>query len=176
MTTKREWFAAFRYIVPADFENWLEAQAREGWFCERVGQWSSIRMTFQKGEPAKYRYVADVQVHPRPDYLSTYEDAGWERVGQMASETLWRRKYEGERPEAFTDDASERARTLGFAGAAGIAAGVMAVGGLAALWASRYADMRSGDARQMLAAGIVFEAIAVAIAYAALRIRAKRER
>ncbi len=176
MTTKSEWFASFRYVVPADFENWLEAQARDGWLCERVGQWSSIRMTFRKGEPAKYRYVADVQVHPRPDYQSTYKDAGWERVGQMASETLWRRKYEGERPEAFTDGASERARTHGFAGAAGIAAGVMAVGGLAALWAWRYADMSSRDARQMLVAGIVFEAMAASIAIAALRIRIKRER
>jgi hypothetical protein len=176
MTTKREWFPAFRYVNPADFENWLEAQARDGWLCEHVGQWSSIRMTFRKGEPATYRYVADVQVRPRPDYVATYEDAGWERVGQMASETLWRRKYDGARPEAFTDVASERARTRGFAGAAGIAAGVMAVGGLATLWAWRYADISSGDARQMLAAGIVFEAVAVAIALVALRIRAKRER
>ena len=47
MTTKHEWFAAFRYVVPADFENWLEAQARDGWLCEHVGQWSSIRMTFR---------------------------------------------------------------------------------------------------------------------------------
>jgi hypothetical protein len=176
MTTKREWFAAFRYVAPADFEDWLEAQAREGWLCERVGQWSSIRMTFQKGEPAKYRYVADMQVRPRPDYRSTYEDAGWEYVGRMASEWLWRRRYEGARPEAFTDAETVRARTRGFAGAAGIAAGVMAAGGLAALLAWRFADMSAGDARQMLAAGILFEAIAVAIALAALRIRAQRER
>ena len=94
----------------------------------------------------------------------------------MASETLWRRKYEGERPEAFTDDASERARTHGFAGAAGIAAGVMALGGLAALWAWRYAGMSPGDARQMLVAGILFEAVAVAVAIAALRIRAASRR
>ena len=175
MSTKHEWFAAFRHTTPADFENWLEAQAREGWLCEHVGQWSSIRMTFERGEPATYRYVADVQVHPRPDYLSTYQDAGWERVGQMASETLWRRRYDGARPEAFTDAASKGARTRGFAGAAGVAAGVMAVGGLAALWAWRYADVSTGDARQMLAAGIVFEAVAVAIAIVALRIRRRAE-
>lgn len=175
MTTKREWFAAFRYIVPADLERWLEAQAREGWLCERVGQWSSIRMTLQKGEAAKYRYVIDMQVRPRPDYRSTYEDAGWEYVGQMASSWLWRRKYEGARPEAFTDAETVRARTDRFSSAAWVPVGIFVVGGLAALWAWRYADMSSGDARQMLAAGIVFEAIAVAIAYAALRIRAKRE-
>jgi len=176
MTTKHEWFAAFRYTTPADFENWLEAQAREGWLCEHVGQWSSIRMTFQKGEPASYRYVADVQVRPRADYLSTYQDAGWERVGQMASETLWRRRYEGARPEAFSDEASKGARTRGFAVAAAVGAGVMALGGLAALWAWRYADLSTGDANQMLAAGIVFEAVAVAIAIVALRIRRRTER
>jgi hypothetical protein len=133
-------------------------------------------MTLVRGKPASYRYVVDVQVHPRADYLSTYTDAGWERVGQMASETLWRRPYTGKRPEAFSDTASTRARTMGFAKAAAVAAGVMAVGGLAALWAWRYADIAGGDARQMLAAGILFEVIAVAIAIVALRIRRRAER
>ena len=52
----------------------------------------------------------------------------------------------------------------------------MVAGGLVALWAWRYADLSTGDGHQMLAAGIVFEAIAVAIAIVALRIRRRAER
>jgi len=83
--TTHAWFVPYRYPAPADLESWLEAQAREGWLLEHVGQWSSIRMTFQKGEPATYRYVIDAQVSPRPDYLATYQDAGWQHLGRMAS-------------------------------------------------------------------------------------------
>jgi len=176
VSTKREWFAAFRYVAPADFEDWLEAQAREGWLLEHVGQWSSILMTFQKGEPATYRYVIDAQVSPRPDYLATYEDAGWQHLGRMASAYVWRRSYDDQRPEAFTDAETVRARSQRFVGAVAVAGSVLAVGGLAMLLASFFADLSAGDANQMLAAGILFEAMAVALVFVARRIRRQRDR
>jgi len=37
------------------------------------------------------------------DYISTYEQFGWQYLGRMASVYIWRMEYKDERPEAFTD-------------------------------------------------------------------------
>lgn len=97
------WFTAFKHVIPADYEYWLEGMALQGWNIERIGQWSSIRQVFTKTTPKKYRYVYDVQTNPKKDYRPTYEQFGWEFVGIMASCFIWRKEYSGERPEAFTD-------------------------------------------------------------------------
>ena len=99
-------FSAFRYLLPSDYENWLERMAAEGWHINRFRQWSSIVMTFRRGEPKKYRFVYDPQVSPRKEYIATYEQFGWEYLGRMASAHFWRMEYEGERPEAFSDQES----------------------------------------------------------------------
>src|SRR5665648_303672 len=87
---------------------------RHGQVLGRVGQCSSIRMTLQDGGPATYRYVVDVQGRPRLDYLTTYQDFGWEHLGRTSNIHLWRRAYDGARPEAFTDADSLRARSRRF--------------------------------------------------------------
>jgi hypothetical protein len=97
------YLTAFKYVVPADYEKWFEELAYMGWHPVRVGQWSSIAMRFDRGEPVKYRYVVDMQAMPKKDYRKTYEEFGWELVGQMASAFVWRRKYADERPESFSD-------------------------------------------------------------------------
>jgi len=96
-------FPAFRKVVPADLENWLEHMAVEGWHIDRVRQWNSLWMTFKKGEPRKYRFVCDMQFAARKDYRATYEQFGWQYLGRMASMYVWRMEYQGQRPEAFTD-------------------------------------------------------------------------
>ncbi|HUV52964.1 MAG TPA: DUF2812 domain-containing protein [Dehalococcoidia bacterium] len=103
-------FSAFRYLVPSDYENWLERMATEGWHINHFRQWNSIIMTFKRGEPKKYRFVYDPQVSPRKEYLATYEQFGWEYLGRMASAHFWRMEYEGERPEAFSDQESKEKR------------------------------------------------------------------
>lgn len=103
ITKKVVWLSAFKYVIPADFENWLEEMASQGWNIDRIGQWSSIRLVFTKTTPKKYRYVYDIQTNPKNDYQSTYEQFGWEFVGIMASCFMWRKIYSGERPEAFSD-------------------------------------------------------------------------
>lgn len=100
------WFSAFRYVVPADYERWFEHMEQGGWHVNKIGQWSSIALKFVRAEPKKYRYVFDLQALPRKDYVSTYEQFGWELVGQMASAFIWRMAYQDERPEAFTDGES----------------------------------------------------------------------
>lgn len=107
---KSVWLSTFRYVVPADYEAWLEKKASEGWVVERVGQWSSIRLVFHKTEPKKYRYIFDINVHPKADYMETYKQFGWDFIGQMASCFIWRKEYSGERPESFSDTGSVEKR------------------------------------------------------------------
>ena len=107
---KKLWFLAFRYIVPADLEAFLERKAAEGWHIRKLGQWSSLLTTLYRGEPRKYRYVYDMHLTNDKDYKPTYEQFGWEFVGQMASCMIWRKEYRDERPEAFSDAKSLQAR------------------------------------------------------------------
>ncbi len=55
-------------------------------------------MNFVKEKPKKYRYVIDMQAFPKKDYKLTYQEFGWEFVGQMASAFVWRKEYAKERP------------------------------------------------------------------------------
>src|SRR5665648_849607 len=68
---------------------------RHGQVLGRVGQCSVFRMTLEDGGPATYRYVVDVQGRPRPDYLTTYQDFGWEHLGRTSNIHLWRRRTHG---------------------------------------------------------------------------------
>jgi hypothetical protein len=105
-TKKVVWLSAFRHVVPADYEDWLEKLALQGWNIDRIGQWSSIYLVFRKTSPKRYRYVYDIQPNPRKDYRATYEQFGWECVGAMASCFLWRKEFAAERPQAFSDTQS----------------------------------------------------------------------
>jgi len=100
---KTVWLSIFRWFVPADFENWLEKMALEGWNVGHLGQFSSIRMDFKKTEPKKYRYVFDLKAFPKKEYMDIYCQFGWEFVGQMASCFVWRKEYTDVRPESFSD-------------------------------------------------------------------------
>jgi len=107
---KTVWFSAFKNVVPADYEKWLEDSALQGWQVDKIGQWSSVCMTLKRGEPKQYRFVYDMQAVPKKDYKTTYEQFGWEFVGQMASAFIWRKKYTQERPESFSDKESLKKR------------------------------------------------------------------
>lgn len=117
---KTVWFSAFTHVVPSEYEAWMEQMEAQGWHLKKIGQWSSIRMVFQWGSPHKYRYVFDMQPFPKKDYIQIYEQFGWEFVGQMASAFIWRREYEGARPEAFSDSESLEKRGRRVAGAASV--------------------------------------------------------
>lgn len=108
---KTVWLSAFTNVVPADYEKWLEDLASQGWHVDKIGQWSSIYMTFKHGKPKKYRFVYDMQAVPKKDYKTTYEQFGWEFVGQMASAFIWRKEYTQERPESFSDQESLEKRS-----------------------------------------------------------------
>jgi hypothetical protein len=84
--------------------------AAKGWHIDSIRQWSSMLMTFRRGESKKYCFVYDPQVSPREEYIATYEQFGWEYLGRMASAHIWRMEYENERPEAFSDQESLKKR------------------------------------------------------------------
>lgn len=115
MKTKMKYLcSAFRKVVPSDYEAWFEKLALEGWHPQNVTHTSSFVMSFVKSEPKKYRYVVDLQAVPKDSYISTYQDFGWEFVGQMSSIFIWRKEYGEERPEAFSDNENIKKRNRRF--------------------------------------------------------------
>ena len=104
--TKTVWFSAYRWVVPADYEAWLETLAKQGWNLQRIRQWDSIRMTFHKTEPKQYRYVFDLNAFRKKDYKATYQQVSWYFMCHMASCFIWRKEYTRERAGYFTDQDS----------------------------------------------------------------------
>ena len=133
MIKKSEWFSIFRKVVPADFEDWLETLASQGWNIDKIGQFSSIKMTFAKTDPKQYRYVFDLNAFPGKDYINTYEQFGWEFVGQTASCFVWRKEYTDSRPESFTDKESLIGRNKRVKNAVSIAFAMLLIGIVASL-------------------------------------------
>lgn len=103
--------SGFRKVVPAEYESWLESMALEGWNIDKIHQWNSLWMIFERTERKKYRYVYDLQAFPRKEYRITYEQFGWELVGKMSSVYIWRKKYKDRKPESFSDPASLKKRS-----------------------------------------------------------------
>ncbi len=149
---KTVWFSAFTKVVPADYENWLEDLASQGWHAERIGQWSSIFLTLRKGEPRRYRYVYDMQAIPGKDYKATYEQFGWEFVGQMASALIWRKEYTGERPESFSDAESleKRNRRVMYAASVSFFLFLLTAAILTVCFALKLGRLTQGDTLQFI--------------------------
>lgn len=68
-----------------DQENkWLEKMAEEGW---KLLKYNFFVYTFEKMEPKKYIYRTDFKSNQKSDlqeYLTLFEDAGWEHVTEYA--------------------------------------------------------------------------------------------
>ena len=135
---KAVWWTPYKYAAPSDWERYMEDMAAQGWNVDKIKQRRSFRMVFHKTEPKQYRYVMDLNAFPKKDYMATYEAFGWEFVGKMASEYIWRREYTGERPEAFTDTASLEKRNMNVINVLRILLVVM-LAGIAAVVIARFA-------------------------------------
>ncbi len=106
--------STFIHPVPAEYEEWLENLAQQGYHPNKINHWTSTFLIFKKGEPKKYRYVLDMQPFVKKEYFETYKDFGWEHCGQMSSTYLWRMEYTDERPESFTDTSALKERNRRF--------------------------------------------------------------
>lgn len=164
---KIEFFSVFHHLLPSDYENWLERMAAEGWHINHFRQWNSIIMTFQLGKPKQYRFVYDPQISPRKEYIATYKQFGWEYLGRMASAHFWRMEYEGERPQAFSDQEGLVDRNRRNIIAVSVSffiflAAVIAIG-MALGFASD--SLSAGDKTQLIIAGFFFGVISLALGY-----------
>lgn len=130
MKRRTAWFTAFAHPTPARLEDWLELQAAHGWEPRELDDMSAIRMHLQATKPAKVRYVVDPRQKVDGSYLATYQDAGWKYVGELSSLHVWSRRYKGDRPEAFTDRPSRRARDVRMAWATGTVGALAIIGAL----------------------------------------------
>ncbi|MHB1314290.1 MAG: DUF2812 domain-containing protein [Christensenellales bacterium] len=176
--TKAVYLSTFRYVVPADYENFLEKMAAQGWNVDKIGQWSSLRMVFKKTKPKKYRYIFDMNLHPKKDYVQTYVQLGWEYVGMMASCIIWRKEYKGKRPESFTDAASLEKRNKRVMKAVMVSF-FLFLGALIAILTAYavYRDMLSKSDRIQFFIGIVFAlAFVLYLGWVVLKIYKNRRR
>lgn len=107
-------FSSLFYPIPSDYEEWLENLALKGWYPEKLNQWSSVIMAFEKKSPKKYRYILDLQPFCKSDYKKVYEEFGWEFCGRITNAYLWRMEYDEERPESFTDTQTLKERNNRF--------------------------------------------------------------
>ena len=174
MQSRRKRWMAFRYLVPTDLEAYFEEKAQQGWMLEHVGPRGLFLMTFRKRDPATYRYVVDLPIRPGADYRSIREDAGWEYVGRLANERVWRKRYEGVRPDRFDDEGTERKHGRRLAGAVALSAWFFFVGTVAELVAWRGFDVSTKVLLRITIIFIAVEAVAIVVGAVVVRIRRAR--
>ena len=62
-----------KYVVPADFEIFLEDKAKKGYQIDKLGQFNFFLINFIKKEPKTYRYVMDLNAFPNVNYKNYNE-------------------------------------------------------------------------------------------------------
>lgn len=176
--TKTVWFTALRYVVPSDYEQFMENMEAQGWTIKKIGEWSSMKMKFQKTKPRKVRYIFDMNLRPKKDYLQTYLQLGWEYVGIMASCIVWRKAYTGNRPESFSDKDSLVKRNKRFLKAVSVSFFLFLGAFLAVTIAYLvYRNMLSGEQRLQMLFGMAFSLIfVVCLGYVMRKIYKNRRR
>jgi hypothetical protein len=103
--TKFKWFWSWQDDKQ---EAWLEAMSREGLHLQTIKAFG--RYVFELGEPRKYTYRLDFDKTSGKDsdYFRLIQEAGWERVAEVAGWQYWRKETsEGRTPEIFTDTESK---------------------------------------------------------------------
>jgi hypothetical protein len=91
---------------PEKIENWLEEMEQKGWNLVSIG-FAYIVFKFEKGESRKIRYCVDYQINVNDGYFGLFDEDGWELVGdKIAPWYIWRKTYENERPDIYTDTKS----------------------------------------------------------------------
>ena len=103
--TKYKWFWAWQDDKQ---EAWLEAMSREGLHLQALKAFG--RYVFEPGEPRKYTYRLDFDQTSGKDsdYFHLIQEAGWERITEVAGWQYWRKETsEGKTPEIFTDNESK---------------------------------------------------------------------
>ncbi|MGB9936504.1 MAG: DUF2812 domain-containing protein [Methanobacterium sp.] len=88
---------------PEKIENWLEGMENDGWNLSKI-DFNYLRFKFEKGEARKVRYCVDYQNKVDDNYFEILKEDGWELVGnKYIPWYMWRKSYENERPNIYTD-------------------------------------------------------------------------
>lgn len=175
---KTVWLSAFKNVVPADYEKWLEDLALQGWHVDKIGQWSSVYMTFKRGKPKQYRFVYDMQAVPKKDYKMTYEQFGWEFIGQMASVFIWRKEYTQERPESFSDKESLEKRSRRVIAAASVSFVMFLLTAIivTVCFVVNFRHLVPGDILQFIIGMVLTYGVAIYIGYVMNKINKNKQR
>jgi len=103
--TKTKWFWAWQDDKQ---EAWLEEMSRDGLHLRAIKPFG--RYVFEPGEARKYTYRLDFDKTSGKDsdYFELIQDAGWERITEVAGWQYWRTESaEAKTPEIFTDTESK---------------------------------------------------------------------
>jgi len=91
---------------PTNMEYMLERMEASGWKLFQV-DFYGLRFKFRRGKAETVRYSVDYQPKTEEDYLSLFDEDGWEMKWTGAGGWyLWRKPYTAERPDIFTDSNS----------------------------------------------------------------------
>lgn len=170
-----EWFTPWRFVKPADYEEWFEKLAAKGRH-PKISRLSAFCMKFVKGESKRYKYVVDLQAFPKEEYFDTYASFGWEYVGKMSSMFIWRKEYLDEKPESFSDAESLAKRNGRFVKAMSFSLAMCLIGS-ALLWTGFGVTLAENGVSDAAALGVV-GALTLAISFllAAVMIKIKKNR
>jgi len=87
-------------------EYWLEEMERKGWNLTKV-DFAQVRFSFKKGKVRKMRYCWDYPSMPGENYFELFKEDGWESMDNKRGPWfIWRKPYEEERPNIYTDKKS----------------------------------------------------------------------
>lgn len=91
---------------PVHMEAMLERMEASGWKLFQV-DFFGLRFRFKRGQEETVRYSVDYQPETDEDYLSIFEEDGWQMKWTGAGGWyLWRKPYTAHRPDIFTENSS----------------------------------------------------------------------
>lgn len=176
MNSRRKRWMAFRHLKPTVLEAYLESMASKGWALEHVNHRSTFLMTFRKREPNKVRYVVELPIDPGPDYRATWEAAGWQYVGRMANERVWRKPYTGARPDSVHGSGVRLKQGPRLAGAVVLSGWFLFIGMVVEIVAWKVLGVDGGLLARIDVGFIVLETVLAVVGLFVVIVRRRRRR
>ena len=94
--TKRVWHLPYCFLEPGELEREFARLAAQGWLLEKCTYGT---YTYRRGEPNEYeyrvQYIYESRDGQRTDYVKTLADMGVEKVGDMGSFLVLRKRADG---------------------------------------------------------------------------------
>lgn len=102
--TKRVWHLPYCFLEPEKLEREFARLAAQGWLLEKCTYGT---YTYRRGAPNEYeyrvQYIYESRDGQRTDYVKTLADMGVERVGDMGSFLVLRKRADGAPFDLYSD-------------------------------------------------------------------------